>query len=258
VDQLTCSTTTKQQKNSRKPTYTTQASYEDRLKLAREKLLADMPKTQPMAEGAERKEHVRVPALKEASYDARFKTIRDKLLSEQPKPQWIGTFTPSANASGTTQIQPLILTPQQMQETSVSTTQRLQEQPTSQTKNPGMEQADAIFEFHKNEVLGNDNTGHSTPYQDTPPMQADTAPMHHTPTPTTRRGLPISPKTHIRVTFTPHALPDGVTGVAGENATISDGWVQKNAVDHYLDLQEQAKKYAAHQAALYNTVQHDV
>ena len=118
VDQLVCSTEAENQKTKPKVEQSEHISYDDRLKLAREKLLKDLPDKPQTKEVINKSKPEPINKPHDASYDARLKNIREKLLSDQPKISWADTVKhASESTSNQSRHAPLSLQVDQIQST---------------------------------------------------------------------------------------------------------------------------------------------
>ncbi len=272
ADQSVHSIKTKSQKNKEKTGQIKRDTYEERLKLARKKLLADVPEARLKTD--QRPEQIPKEKINEinASYDARLRSMRKKILGDQPEVLRRATQQRTSNVTASIKsTPPLILKADHIQDTPMCFV------PTAISKNndnkaihkktddtPATKAGDiklSVFECHQNEALSDGETATQNIVDDDVFFNNDASALepHNTAriTKTRNRGLPLSPKTHIRVTFTPKALPYGVTGVVGENASESEGWLQQDAIERFLDLQAKAREYEAKQGATYRSVKHD-
>ncbi len=278
VDQSVCLTPTKNTKNKQKTTQTEQLSYDERLKLARQKLLSDAPEHKPNLQTVSTTHSKPEIVQNNTSYEARLKSIRQKLLTDMNLPPW-DDLTSSKDSTSLKVTRLLVLNKTQLQNTpmcidpaSPTEAVRTKNREASVFKDkipPQTEEEQdnktTIFEFHQNEVLTDsvffaDDTEQVSDDTDDALETALLATDTHGPKKviyTAPRALPFSTKAYIKVTFTPHELPYGIKDVAGENATKTESWIQNNAMEHYLMLQSQAREYEAKQGATYRSITHD-
>ncbi|KAB7616043.1 hypothetical protein F9L33_04585 [Amylibacter sp. SFDW26] len=279
TDQSVCLTPIKTNKNKPKTTQTEHLSYDERLNLARKKLLGDMPSPCPIENASKVQPHKPAEPQISSSYDARLESIRQKLLSDMDLPSWSNVEADKKNTTRKT-IKPLVLEKAQIKNSPmclISTTQTENTKPVDLEVAVDNEQLvpeneeypdnqKAIFEFHQNEVQTDEvffvepsnqtaqQTGNAA--ESTPPIVP--AKSSNKVIYTAPRAKLFSYDTHIKVRFTPHDLPYDVTGVAGEGSTETESWLQKDAMEHYLMLQAQAREYEAKQGATYRSFTHDV
>ncbi len=271
VDQSVQLTVTKSPKNKQKIGQIEQAPYEERLKQAREKLLQDAPKPQQASPVTNQEPKVSPKSEDIASYDARLQLMRKKLLRDHPKTQRDDTIaTHQEYKNKSSNLKPsssLVLNAKDLQNTPMCLTHnhqssnKLEDTQEDHSSLKNYDKKRAIFEHHKKGISTlNDHQPDNTD-QDNDFLSEDISPQKRNNAKSIKRvsgrGLPFSPKTHIRVTFTPHKLPHGISGVAGEDATENTGWLQKDAMEEYLRLEAQAREYETKKDAIYRSVKHD-